>query len=173
MRLKFLSPFSVILLTTFLDMLGMSLLIPLLPTIVRDFLTPTLISDNGFTHGLVQLLSYVSPDPVALANGVSFSIFSIGMFAGGLLFGRLSDKIGRKKTLIFTSGLGVLGYLLFGFSLSFLPFLIGRLLSGFAGAGGSVAQAYISDIFAPQERAAKMGMAGAAFGIAFAVGPLI
>jgi len=168
---NFFSPFKIVVLTAFLDILGMGLIIPLLPTIVREFLSPELMANDGFTHTLIQGLAHVSPDPVALANGIAFSVFSIGMFFGGFLFGRLSDKIGRKKTLVFTTGLGVIGYLIFGFSGAFLPFLFGRLISGFAGAGVSVAQAYISDIFPPSERAAKMGMIGAAFGAGFVLGP--
>ncbi len=163
MSKKILTPFNIILVTAFLDILGMGLIIPLLPTIVRQFLTPELLSNDSFTHGLIQLLSRISPDPISLANGVAFSVFSIGMLFGGMFFGRLSDQIGRKKTLAFTTILAFFGYLFFGLSTSFFPFLIGRLLCGFGGAGISVAQAYISDIFPASERAAKMGMIGAVF----------
>jgi DHA1 family tetracycline resistance protein-like MFS transporter len=74
---------------------------------------------------------------------------------------------------LFTSALGVGGYAIFGLSGSLSLFLLGRFLSGLSGGSFPVTQAYISDLFDPKERAARIGMVGAAFGTGFAVGPVL
>lgn len=106
------------------------------------------------------------------------------MFLGGLLFGRLSDKYGRKNLLILTSGLNLIGYITLFISLSkgflpvgvnvlFLIFIAARFISGLGGAGFGIVQAYISDISKPAEKTKNMGLIGAAFGMAFLIGPAI
>ena len=165
--------FKVIILTAFLDILGLGLLIPVLPPIVRDFAERAAAGLDPSGAVLFHFLGSVVSDPAALANGLAFSLFSLGMLIGGITFGSLSDRIGRKKTLLFTASLGIAGYLFFGLSSSILAFLAGRFLSGLAGGGFPVTQAYIGDLYDPKERAVKMGMVGAAFGAGFTIGPAL
>ncbi len=82
----------IILLTVLLDIVGFGIIIPSLPFIIRDF---------GLTENWV---------------GIVFAIFSIGMFLGGIVFGRLSDIYGRKRLLAVTSFLNMLGYIVFAYS---------------------------------------------------------
>lgn len=165
--------FKVIILTAFLDILGLGLLIPVLPPIVRDFADRAAGGLDPSGAVLFHFLGSVVSDPAALANGLAFSLFSLGMLIGGITFGSLSDRIGRKKTLLFTASLAISGYLFFGLSSSILAFLAGRFLSGLAGGGFPVTQAYIGDLYDPKERAVKMGMVGAAFGAGFTIGPAL
>lgn len=155
--------FRVLLLTAFLDILGLGLLIPVLPQIVRDFAARAAAGQDAFGASLFSLLGSLSPDPAALANGLAFSLFSLGMLVGGIVFGSLSDRFGRKRTLMLTAFLGTLGYLTFGLSHSVFLFFVGRLLSGLAGGGFPVTQAYVGDLFDPKERAVRMGAIGATF----------
>lgn len=165
--------FKIIILTAFLDILGLGLIIPVLPSVVRDFAARAAAGLDPSGAVLFGFLDRISSDPAALANGLAFSLFSLGMLIGGVTFGSLSDRIGRKRTLMFTASLGVAGYLFFGLSSSILAFLLGRFLSGLAGGGFPVTQAYIGDIFEPKDRAVKMGMVGAAFGAGFTIGPAL
>lgn len=104
------------------------------------------------------------------------AVYSIGMFIGGFVFGKLSDKYGRKSMLIITSIFNVLGYLTVIFAPIwglFLIFVAGRFVAGLAGSGIEVTQAYVSDISTPENRTKQMGMIGAMFGLGFLVGPAI
>jgi MFS family permease len=89
------------------------------------------------------------------------------------MWGRLSDRIGRKPVLVG----GLLGtaasYTLFAFSNSMPLLFVARLCAGFFGANVSTAQAYIADVTTPENRAKGMGLIGAAFGLGFTLGPWI
>ena len=154
------SQLPLILTTAFLDILGIGILIPILPDIIRNF--------SVAEHW----------------NPYSQGIYSIGMFLWGLVFGRLSDIYGRKHLLIVTSWLNLLGYTILYLSLSanilpfetrilFIIFIVARFISGLGGAGFGVVQAYISDISRPAEKTKNMWLIGAAFGLAFLIGPAI
>ena len=149
-----------ILATAFLDILGIGILIPVLPDIIAHF---------GVNEAW---------------NPYSQGVYSIGMFLGGLVFGRLSDQYGRKNLLSVTTAFNLLGYIILWLSLSsgiispdigflFVIFLIARFVSGLGGAGFPVVLAYISDISTPANKTKNMGMIGAAFGLAFLIGPAI
>ncbi len=153
-------PMFLILTTAFLDILGIGILIPILPDIIKNF-------------GVAEHW-----------NPYSQGIYSIGMFLGGLIFGRLSDRFGRKSLLILTSWLNLVGYSILFLSLSknllpfetsilFMIFIVARFISGLGGSGFWVVQAYISDISKPAEKTKNMGFIGAAFGLAFLIGPAI
>ncbi|MDQ1344442.1 MAG: transporter, family, tetracycline resistance protein [Patescibacteria group bacterium] len=165
--------FKVILLTAFLDILGLGLIIPILPSVIRDFAARAALGFDSSDAAFFHFLSRFSDDSAALANGAAFSLFSLGMLVGGVAFGSLSDRIGRKRTLLFTAALAMTGYLFFGFSESVVPFLFGRFLSGLAGGAFPVTQAYVGDLFDPKERTVKMGLVGAAFGAGFTIGPAL
>jgi len=95
------------------------------------------------------------------------------MFLGGNLFGRLSDRFGRKKILLITTSINAFSYLLLGVSESIIGFLIARFLSGLAGGGTAVSQALISDISTPEDRTRNMGYVGASITLGLTLGPVL
>lgn len=138
-----------ILLTVFIDMLGLGILIPVLPFIVRQF------SESALTVGLMSM---------------SFALFQ---FVAAPILGKLSDRHGRRPLLLFSLFGSGIGYLLFGLAHSLTLLFIARIVDGISGGNVSIAQAYIADITEPKNRSRTFGMLGAAFGMGFIVGPAI
>lgn len=146
-----------IFLIVLVDFLGFGLIIPLLPFYVPDY-----------AH---------NPMKVTLI----FSVFSICQFIGAPILGALSDRYGRRPILILSQLGSAAGYVLLGVA-SFPKWdpqtrlvlvYLSRVIDGFTGGNVSTAQAYISDVTTPQNRAKGMGLLGAAFGIGFSVGPFL
>jgi multidrug resistance protein len=143
------SPLVVLFITVFIDLIGFGIVLPLLPFYAKRF---------GANALLVGLLS------------TSFSLMQL-LFAP--VWGRLSDRVGRRPVIL----LGLLGssisYLTFGLASSLPILFLSRILAGIAGANISTAQAYIADSTQPENRAKGMGLIGAAYGLGFTVGPAI
>jgi multidrug resistance protein len=143
------SPLVIIFLTVFIDLLGFGIIIPLLPFYAEHF---------GASAFVVGLLS---------------TSFSLAQFVFAPLWGRLSDRIGRRPVIL----VGLLGsaasYALFAVATSLPLLFVARTLAGIAGANIPTAQAFIADITTPEKRARGMGLIGAAFGLGFIFGPAI
>ena len=143
------SPLVVIFVTVFIDLLGFGIIIPLLPFYAESF------GASAFTIGLL---------------GTSFSLMQ---FLFSPIWGRWSDRIGRKPIIL----VGLMGSCLSYFAMALagsLPILfLARIIGGIAGANIPTAQAYIADVTTPENRAKGMGMVGAAFGLGFIFGPAI
>ena len=133
----------------FLDLLGYSLILPLLPFYASDF---------GATIALVGLLGTV--------NG-------LGQLIAAPVIGRLSDRYGRRPLLIVAVAGTVLGFLLLGFAKSLWMIFLSRAVDGLLGGNTALARAYITDITEPQDRAKRLGLIGAAFGLGFIIGPVM
>src|SRR5690606_32507334 len=88
-------------------------------------------------------------------------------------WGRLSDRVGRRPVLLLGFAGSAASYLLFGLAGSFLALLVSRVVAGVSGATVNVAQAALADVTPPGERSRAMGLIGAAFGIAFVIGPAL
>ena len=145
---------AILFLTIFIDLLGFGIIIPILPNLAK-----TMASSSG---------SGINPD---IAVGLVAAVFSIIQFLFAPLFGSLSDRIGRRPIILGSILVNALGYVLFGFAGSFLVLIASRIVSGFGSANISAAQAYIADITDAKDRAKKMGIIGAAFGLGFVFGP--
>lgn len=138
-----------ILLTAFLDILGFSIIIPQLAVYAAQF-------------GATPLLT-----------GILASVYSMMGFLFTPVWGRLSDRYGRRPILLVSIFGTAIGYIAFALAHS-LPFLfLARIIDGITGGNISTAQAYLSDITPAEERSKNFGLFGATFGIAFAIGPLI
>lgn len=144
----------VVFLTVFIDLLGFGMVIPLLPIYAKLFTHDT----SGQTIGLLM------------------ASFSAMQFLFAPLWGRLSDRYGRRPVLIVGLAGSVLCYSLFGIASSarsLLLLFISRIGAGICGATIPTAQAYIADVTPPESRAKGMALIGAAFGMGFTFGPLI
>ena len=139
----------VIFLTVLLDLLGFGLVIPITPFYAQEFhMPPWQITLLAATYSIMQYLFM----PV---------------------WGRLSDRIGRRPVILMSVAVSCVGYLLFGLASSVWVLFAARMLAGFGNANIGAAQAVIADTTAPHERARGMGMIGAGFGIGFVLGPIV
>jgi len=136
-------------LTVFLDLVGFGLIIPFLPSMARDLGA----SDFG---------------AAALA-----ACYSLMQFIAVPLWGRLSDRVGRRPVLIWSIAASALGMVFLGLSQHLVTIFLARLWSGAATANIAVAQAYIADVTPPKDRAKGMGIIGMGFGLGFMIGPFI
>jgi multidrug resistance protein len=140
---------SLIFITVFIDLLGFGILIPILPT----FATIKLHLDES-------------------AIGIVIAIYSLVQFIFNPLFGKFSDKNGRKPVIVICLLLNALGYVIFAFSNTYLLLIVSRIVGGIGGSSIGVAQAYIADVTTKENRSKGMGLIGAAFGLGFVFGPL-
>lgn len=137
-----------IFLTVFLDIFGFGIIIPLLPFYAKQF---------GADEAVIGML---------MASN------SLAQFIFNPIWGRLSDKYGRRP-IILTSVMGsVIAYFLFGFAGSLTMLFVSRILSGIGGATIGVAQSCVSDLTTKENRAKTLGLLGAFFGLGFIFGPL-
>ncbi len=141
-----------ILVTVFIDVLGIGIIIPVLPELVKDFA-------GGSTAAGARWY------------GLLASSYGVAQFLFAPVLGALSDRLGRRPViLVALFGLGV-DYVVMGLAPSVGWLFAGRVLAGVLGASVTTAHAYVADVSAPAERAKNFGLVGAAFGLGFVVGP--
>jgi multidrug resistance protein len=144
-----LPPLIIVFVTVFIDLLGFGIIIPLLPFYAETF------GATAFTVGLLA------------------TSFSLMQFIFAPIWGRLSDRVGRRPIIL----LGLLGsclsYFAFGMASTLTSLFAARIFAGIAGANIPTAQAVVADLTTPENRAKGMGMVGAAFGLGFIFGPAI
>jgi MFS transporter, DHA1 family, tetracycline resistance protein len=143
-----------VLITLFMDILGMGLVIPILPRLVQRLV--------GGTIG-----------EASLVFGLLVSIYSVMQFFCAPVLGALSDRFGRRPViLVALAGLG-LDYVLLSMAPSIWWLVLGRVIAGICGATITPAGAYIADVSPPEKRAANFGLIGVAFGLGFIAGPAL
>lgn len=134
---------------TFVDIIGFSMLIPMLPYFVTHF------GAKPFVVGLL------------------FATFSLCQLLSAPLWGNISDRIGRKFVLI-TSQIGAtIGWTMLAFSSNITWIFVARIVEGVSGGNIGITQAYVADLVAPKERARAFAMIGATFGAGMVFGPAI
>jgi DHA1 family tetracycline resistance protein-like MFS transporter len=143
------SPLAIIFVTVFIDLLGFGIIIPLLPFYAESF------------------------GASALQIGLLGTSFSLMQFLFSPIWGRWSDKVGRKPIILIGLLGSCLSYLALALSTSLALVFLARIVGGIAGANIPTAQAYIADVTTSENRARGMGMVGAAFGLGFIFGPAI
>ena len=154
----------VIFLTVFIDLVGFGIVVPLVP-LYGKHLVPECVPAVG-AQGLVI--------------GIIVAAFSAMQFLFSPVWGRLSDRHGRRPILLLSTAGAAVSYVLFALSAALarplaglLLMILSRMLAGLFGGNITVAQAYIADISPPEERSKKMGLIGMAFGLGFIFGPAI
>jgi MFS transporter, DHA1 family, tetracycline resistance protein len=144
---------SFLLVTVFVDMLGLGLIVPIVPA----------------------LMTAVTGDAVSAVfwSGVLGSVYGLLQFVASPLLGRLSDRYGRRPVLL--ASLGCLGVDWLAHAMTPDPWtlLAFHALAGACAGTGTVVNAYIADITAPGARARAFGLVGSAFGLGFVAGPVV
>ena len=110
---------------------------------------------------------------VSVWAGALASIFALMQFLFGPLLGTLSDRVGRKPVILISLSVMVGYYLIMAMAQSVWLLLIGRIVGGITAATHATASAYIADISTSDEKAARFGLVGAAFGMGFVLGPVL
>jgi MFS transporter, DHA1 family, tetracycline resistance protein len=142
-------PLGVIVLIVLVDLLGFTIVMPLLGPFAAHY---------QFSDWQIGLL---------------FSAYPVCQLVAGPILGRLSDRYGRRPLLIFSQAGTALSFLILGLSRDFTVMFLARLLDGTSGGNILVAQAYVADVTKPEDRARGMGLIGMAFGLGFVLGPLL
>jgi DHA1 family tetracycline resistance protein-like MFS transporter len=147
-------PIVFILITLVIDAMGIGLIMPVMPTLLEDVTGGTL-------------------DQAAIWGGVLTFSFAIMQFLFGPTLGNLSDRFGRKPVLMVSLAVMMADYLVMGLAGSIWLLLVARAIGGVTAATQSTAAAYMADISQPHEKAANFGLASAAFGVGFVLGPIL
>lgn len=132
------------------------------------------INSLSFTILIPTIYSYGKQFGLSdFQTSLLFSIYSLAQFIATPVIGKLSDRFGRKPLLIISLAGTVIANLIAGTATTALLLFFARLLDGITGGNTSVAQAVISDVTNPEDRAKGFGIFGAAFGLGFILGPVI
>ncbi|HEF8771676.1 Tet(A)/Tet(B)/Tet(C) family tetracycline efflux MFS transporter [Providencia manganoxydans] len=143
---------SIALVITLLDAMGIGLIMPVLPTLLREFIT----TENIANH-----------------FGVLLALYALMQVIFAPWLGKMSDRFGRRPILLLSLIGASLDYLLLAFSSALWMLYLGRLLSGITGATGAVAASVIADTTSVSERVKWFGRLGASFGVGLIAGPII
>lgn len=143
-----------IFLTVFIDLLGFGMVLPLLPIYAEQFT----VDEHGWQLGMLM------------------ASFSLMQFFFAPLWGRWSDRVGRRPVILIGLFGSVIFYTLFGFATvwkSLFWLFVARIGAGICGATIPTAQAYIADTTTREDRPRGMALIGMAFGLGFTLGPLL
>lgn len=143
-----------ILVTMFIDILGIGIVIPVIPELVKHFVGGD-VKSAGWYVGIIS------------------ASYSLTQFLFAPILGALSDRFGRRPVLLASLfGLGI-DFIVQGFAPSITWLFFGRLIAGIMGASFTTAHAYIADVSTPENRAQNFGLAGVMFGLGFIFGPAL
>ncbi|HRP00087.1 MAG TPA: MFS transporter, partial [Flavobacteriales bacterium] len=133
----------ILFLTIFIDLVGFGIFVPVVPIYARELnASEALVGDTG-------------------------ALFSLMMFIFTPFWGTLSDRFGRRPVILIAVGLSAISYVLFAHATTITMLIISRMLTGVGSGNITAAQAYITDITPPDQRAKSLGLIGAAFGLGF------
>ena len=159
-----------ILITLFIDILGIGVIIPVLPELVKEFVGD---SEEIMLPSLLQKFVSKGDSVAAVYVGVIASSYALMQFIFAPIVGAISDRFGRRPVLLASMfGLGI-DFLIQGFAPNIWWLFVGRILAGVMGASFTTANAYIADVSTPETRARNFGLVGVMFGLGFIFGPAI
>ena len=169
------SVLGVMFLTVFLDIVGFSIIFPLFPDLLEHYLSIS-DPDGWFAQLIGRLDEWSSGDDtavLALFGGLLGSVYGLLQFLFSPIWGALSDRMGRRPTLLVTLTGTALSYVLWAFSGSFLVLIGARVLGGIMAGNISAASAAVADTTTATDRAKGMGIIGMGIGLGFIMGPAI
>lgn len=143
-----------ILMTVVIDSMGIGLILPVMPALLRE------IGDIPLSEAAVW-------------GGALTTVFAVMQFFFSPVVGAISDRFGRRPVLLIALFILTLDYLVMAVAQTFWLLFVARTVAGMAAATQSTAYAAIADISKPEEKAARFGLIGAAFGLGFVLGPMI
>jgi MFS family permease len=146
--------------TAFVDMVGLLMIIPLLPFYVKT------LGGEG-----IDLLGIHFG--IGIISGAIVAAFTVAQLLSAPMWGRFSDRVGRRPTLLIALSASAIAYLIFGFAHSLLLLFISRIVQGAGGGTVGVIQAYVADSTAPEDRARALGWLSAATNLGVALGPVL
>jgi MFS family permease len=146
--------------TAFVDMVGLLMIIPLLPFYVK-----TLGGEGIYFLGIHFGIGIIS--------GAIVAAFTVAQLLSAPMWGRFSDRVGRRPTLLIALSASAIAYLIFGFAHSLFVVFISRVVQGAGGGTVGVIQAYVADSTAPQDRARALGWLSATTNLGVALGPVL
>jgi DHA1 family tetracycline resistance protein-like MFS transporter len=147
-------PLAFILMTVMIDSMGIGLILPVMPSLIEE-------------------VGGMSLAEAAVWGGVLTTSFAVMQFIFSPIVGNLSDRFGRRPVMLVSLAVMALDYLVMAVAGSIWLLLAGRIVGGISAATHSTANAFMADISAPEQKAARFGLVGAAFGIGFVLGPLL
>lgn len=146
--------FAFVWVTVLLDMIGLGLIMPILPAVLRE------LTGSDVAHASIY-------------GGWLFFAYAVMQLFCAPIIGGLSDAYGRRPVLLLAVlGLGI-DYALTALSPTIVWLFVGRIVAGIFGASYTTANAYVADVTPPEDRGKAFGMLGAAFGVGFVVGPAV
>ncbi len=140
---------SVLMAVAFVDMIGLMMVVPLLPLYAQRL------------HASASVI------------GVLAASFPIAQLASSPVWGRVSDRYGRRPALLVGLTASAIAYVIFGFAATLWQLFVSRFVQGLGGGTTGVAQAYVADTMAPHERAKALGWLSAATSAGVIVGPAV
>lgn len=165
-------------LTAFLDLVGFSIIFPLFPQLLAHYVS--LEGPDSAIGGLAAFLREFAGDRsgadflvVVLFGGVIGCVYSLLQFLFAPIWGMISDRYGRRTTLLFTLAGTVLGYIGWIFAGTFPILVLSRLVGGMMAGNLATVTAVVADITEAKDRSKGMGVIGAAIGLGFIFGPAI
>lgn len=135
--------------TAFIDMVGLLMVLPLLPFYAVD------LGGSG------------------MIVGVLVSSFAVAQLISAPLWGRVSDRYGRRPALLIGLAFSAIGFVIFSYAGSILVLLLSRVVQGAGGGTTGVIQAYVADATEPENRARSLGWISAATNLGVAIGPVL
>src|SRR3977135_3618778 len=146
--------------TAFVDMVGLLMIIPLLPFYVKT-LGGSGVDMLGMHFGVGIIIGFI------------VASFTFAQLLSAPMWGRFSDRVGRRPTLLIALGAAAIAYLIFGFPHSLLVLFISRIVQGAGGGTVGVIQAYVADSTDPKDRARALGWLSATTNLGVALGPVL
>ncbi|PUB12137.1 TCR/Tet family MFS transporter [Yoonia sediminilitoris] len=147
-------PVTFILITVVIDSMGIGLIMPVMPELIKE-------------------VEGADLSTAAVWGGVLATVFAAMQFLFGPTVGSLSDRFGRRPVLLFSLVIMAFDYVLMAVAGTIWLLIIGRIIGGITAATQATSAAYMADISRPEDKAANFGLIGAAFGVGFVLGPLL